>query len=68
MEIPDTPKPEELSEGSSCGAPTPPPKLEEEALDVVAFELWQRGSRQDAAGESDCSNDEEKVASHQSCL
>ena len=68
MEIPETPRVEELSEGSSCGAPPPPPKLEEEALDILAFELWQRGCRQDAAGEADCSNDEETVGSHASCL
>jgi len=66
MEIPETPRTEELAEGS-WGTPAPP-KLEEEPLDILAFELWQRGCRQDAAGEEDCSNDEETVASHSSCL
>jgi hypothetical protein len=68
MEILETPRTEELAEVSSCGAPAPPPKIEEEALDILAFELWQRACRQDAAAEEDCSNDEETVASHASCL
>lgn len=67
MEIPATPRTEELAESSSWGPP-PPPKLEEEAFDILAFELWQRGCRQDATGEEDCSNDEETVGSHASCL
>ncbi len=33
-----------------------PPNLEQETLDILAFELWQRGCRQDATGEEDCSN------------
>ena len=67
MEIPETPRTEEAADGSSWG-PSAPPKLEEETLDILAFELWQRGCRQDATGEEDCSNDEETVASHASCL
>jgi len=66
MEIPETPRMEELAE-APWGDP-PPPKLEEETLDILAFELWQRGCRQDAAGEEDCSRDEEAVAPHASCL
>lgn len=46
----------------------PPPNLAEEELDILAFELWQRASRQDAAAEEDCSNDEEVVGGHASCL
>ncbi len=68
MEFPETPRTEEFAEGSSCGAAPLPPKIEEEALDILAFELWQRACRQDLAAEEDCSNDEETVASHASCL
>ena len=46
----------------------PPPSLEEQEMDVLAFELWQRGSRQDIAAEEDCSDTEETVAGHSSCL
>ena len=67
MEIPETPVPEVVTENTSWGDP-PPPKLEEQELDAVAFELWQRGSRQDAAAEVSCSDDEEVVGSHASCL
>ncbi|HUI80440.1 MAG TPA: hypothetical protein VLY24_21090 [Bryobacteraceae bacterium] len=67
MEILETPIPEELSENAPWGDP-PPPKLEDQALDVLAFELWQRASRQDVGGPEDCSNDEEIVGGHASCL
>jgi len=66
MEIPETPRTEERAEGTSWGDPAPP-KLEEQPLDILAFELWQRACRQDAAGE-DGSNDEETVGPHASCL
>jgi len=67
MEILEVPVPEVLTEDSPWGDP-PPPQLEEQELDILAFELWQRGSRQDAAGESDCSTEEEAVGCHASCL
>ncbi len=67
MEILETPVGEGLIEEQAWGDAAPP-KLEEQELDIVAFELWQRGSRQDAAGEEDCSNDEEVVGGHASCL
>ncbi|HLK70182.1 MAG TPA: hypothetical protein VKU19_42425 [Bryobacteraceae bacterium] len=40
----------------------------EEDLDVLAFELWQRGSRQDLAAEEEAADDEETVGCHASCL
>jgi hypothetical protein len=45
-----------------------PTANEEEELDAIAFELWQRGSRQDLAAAEDCSDDEEAVGCHASCL
>lgn len=45
-----------------------PPNLEEEEFDILAFELWQRASRQDAAAEQDCPDEEIVVGSHASCL
>jgi hypothetical protein len=67
MEILEVPVREALAEDSAWGEPAPPP-LEEQELDILAFELWQRGSRPDAAAESDCSQDEETVGCHASCL
>jgi hypothetical protein len=40
----------------------------EEELDVLAFELWQRGSRQDLAADEETADEEETVGSHASCL
>jgi hypothetical protein len=41
---------------------------EDEEMDVIAFELWQRSCRKDAAAAEDCSDDEEAVGCHASCL
>ena len=43
------------------------PRFEEE-LDVLAFELWQHGSRQDLAADEDQEIEEETVGCHASCL
>ncbi len=43
------------------------PRFEEE-LDVLAFELWQQGSRPDLAADEDRVIEEEAVGSHASCL
>jgi hypothetical protein len=43
------------------------PRFEEE-IDVLAFELWQRGSRQDLAADEEAADDEETVGCHASCL
>jgi hypothetical protein len=59
---------EETGDASTPWGDPPPPNLAEEELDILAFELWQRASRQDAAAEQDCSNDEEVVGGHASCL
>lgn len=67
MEIIDLPNGEELVAEAPWGEP-PPPRLEEQELDIIAFELWQRGCRRDVAGEDACSDDIEAVACHASCL
>ncbi|HWC99115.1 MAG TPA: hypothetical protein VG456_20285 [Candidatus Sulfopaludibacter sp.] len=41
---------------------------EDEEMDAIAFELWQRSCRKDAAAGDDCSDEEEAVGSHASCL
>lgn len=46
----------------------PPLMIEEQEMDILAFELWQRASRQDIAAGDDCSDAEETVACHASCL
>jgi len=56
-----------IAETTPWGDP-PPPNLEEEELDILAFELWQRASRQAAAADQDCSDEEETVGCHASCL
>ena len=40
----------------------------QEELDLIAFEMWQRSCRQDLAAGEDCSDDEEVVGAHASCL
>lgn len=45
---------------------TPPPKLEEDEFDVLAFELWQLGSCPEIESDQDCVDTE--VWSHASCL
>ena len=67
MEILETVNPEAPADNAPWGGP-PPPTIEEQDLDIVAFELWQRGSRVDPAANEDCSNEEEVVAGHASCL
>ena len=46
----------------------PPPALEEQEMDILAFELWRRASRQDVAPEEESPATEETVACHASCL
>ena len=61
------PKPEESVENTRWSDP-PPVNLAEDEFDSVAFELWQRACREDVTGAEDCSDEEEAVASHASCL
>jgi len=67
MEIINTAIAEDLRELPPWSDP-PPPNLEEQEFDILAFELWQRASRQDVAAEEDCPDEEIVVASHASCL
>ncbi|SPE26660.1 hypothetical protein SBA3_1270010 [Candidatus Sulfopaludibacter sp. SbA3] len=45
-----------------------PAPNEEEEMDLIAFELWQRSCRRDLAATEDCSDEEEAVGGHASCL
>ncbi|HZT33574.1 MAG TPA: hypothetical protein VFA33_27040 [Bryobacteraceae bacterium] len=58
---------EELAETAEWGA-APPPALEEQELDVLAFELWQRGSCPEMAADDDWLSEEEALRCHASCL
>jgi hypothetical protein len=62
----ETPITEELAEVSP-GEEELRPRFEEE-IDVLAFALWQRGSRQDLAADEEAADDEEAVGCHASCL
>jgi len=46
----------------------PPPMLEEQEMDILAFELWRRASCQDIVAEETATEPEETVACHASCL
>jgi hypothetical protein len=67
MEIIDLPIGEEPVAEAPWGEP-PPPKLEEQELDLIAFELWQRGCCWSPATEDAGSEEIEEVACHASCL
>jgi len=49
-------------------ADAPPPKLEEEEMDILAFELWHRGSYPELAAEEEWMGEEEASRCHASCL
>jgi len=49
------------------GLEEPRPRFEDE-FDILAFELWQQGSRPEAAVEDDWADIEEAVGCHASCL
>ncbi len=67
MQLLETAAPTDLNEDSAWSAP-PPVKIDEEQLDILAFELWQRASRQDLAAEEDCPDEDITVGCHASCL
>ena len=46
----------------------PPPKFEEEELDILAFELWQRASCPESPVGEDWLGEEEALRCHASCL
>ncbi|HTS25116.1 MAG TPA: hypothetical protein VMH81_04540 [Bryobacteraceae bacterium] len=66
METPEVTIGEVLEEAATEDAELRP-KFDEK-LDILAFELWQRGSRQDLAADEEASDDEESVGHHASCL
>ena len=45
-----------------------PPKLEEQEMDQLAFELWQQASCPDHPVNENWMSDEEALRSHHSCL
>lgn len=45
-----------------------PPKLEEQELDLLAFELWRRASCSERAAGDEWSDLERAVGYHASCL
>jgi len=67
MVIPELPVAEKLEEVSQWDD-APPVSLEEQEMDVLAFELWQRGSRQDLAAGEERPDETDAVASRTSCL
>jgi len=46
----------------------PPPKLEEQDLDLLAFQLWQRASCPENPVNENWMSEEEALRSHRSCL
>jgi len=46
----------------------PPPKLEEQDLDILAFQLWQRASCPENPVGENWMSEEEALRSHRSCL
>ena len=55
---------EEISHGEDDR----PPKLEEQDLDLLAFQLWQRASCPDHPVNENWMSEEEALRSHRSCL
>ena len=49
-------------------ADAPPPKIEEEEMDILAFGLWHRGSVPQLAAEEEWMEEEEASRCHASCL
>jgi hypothetical protein len=52
MQTLEMPIAEELEESTQWGD-APPPNIEEQELDLVAFDLWRRGCCLEAASEED---------------
>ena len=46
----------------------PPPKFEEQDLDILAFQLWQRASCPENPVGENWMSEEEALRSHRSCL
>jgi len=58
---------EELAEVSHWDD-APPPKFEEEEIDILAFELWQRANLQSPPADEGPLTEEEALRGHASCL
>jgi hypothetical protein len=67
MEIPVITTAEEVFDASPW-TEAPPLKIEEQELDLLALELWQRGSCPDLADDEQWSETDEAVGCHSSCL
>jgi len=46
----------------------PPPKFDEQDLDILAFQLWQRASCPENPVGENWMSEEEALRSHRSCL
>jgi hypothetical protein len=46
----------------------PPPRFEEEELDILAFDLWQRANLPGLEGDEERLGEEEALRGHASCL
>jgi hypothetical protein len=58
---------DELSEISQWDD-APPPNMAEEEMDILAFELWHRGSWPELVTEDEWLGEEEALRCHASCL
>jgi len=58
---------EELAEVSQWDD-APPPKFEDEELDILAFELWQRANCPEGETDEYWLGEEEALRCHASCL
>ena len=67
MEAAATAMAEELAEVTQWDD-APPPKFEEEELDILAFELWRRANCSETAPDEYWLSEEEALRCHSSCL
>jgi hypothetical protein len=49
-------------------ADAPPPRIEEEEMDILAFEAWHRASFPALSAEEEWMEEEEALRCHASCL
>ena len=67
MEIPVMTPGEEVVDASPWNE-APPPRIEEQVLDLKALELWQQGSCPELVDDEERPETDEAVGCHASCL
>jgi len=67
MEIPVLTPAEEVVDGSPW-TEAPPPRIEDQEVDLVALELWHQGSCPELVHEEELPEPEEAIGCHSSCL